>query len=297
MSLVSSASLDAPEPAEVPGAGDVRLRALRWRPTGEPRGRFLLVHGLASNAMLWGGVARELARRGHESVAVDLRGHGRSDRPETGYDFATVTGDLIAAIAALGWERPVAVGQSWGGNLVVELAARAPDAVAGVAAVDGGTIELSRHYPRWEDCARELRPPALAGMPAADLETRIRAAHPDWPEEGVAATMNNFETLPDGTIRPWLTLDRHMAILRALWEHRPEERFPGMRSPVLLIPARSEGDDAGWASERRAATARAVAALPRGRAVAIDGDHDLHAQHPERIAALLDEAWSEGFFS
>jgi len=45
---------------------------------------FVLVHGLASNARLWDGVARRLAGAGHSSAAVDLRGHGRSDKPDTG---------------------------------------------------------------------------------------------------------------------------------------------------------------------------------------------------------------------
>jgi pimeloyl-ACP methyl ester carboxylesterase len=276
-------------------APGVALALRRWRPAGDPDGRFLLVHGLASNARLWDGVGRDLAARGHEAVAVDLRGHGQSDKPDQGYDFQTVTDDLLAVIDGLGWQRPVAVGQSWGGNLVVELAWRAPEQVAGVAAVDGGTIDLRWHYPVWSECARALRPPALAGMPAADLERRIRAAHPDWPEEGIAGTMANFQINADGTIQPWLTLDRHMAILRALWEHQPATRYPEIRVPVLLIPA--EGESTGWSAERQEATRRAVAALPRGRSVAIEGDHDLHAQYPARIAEILHIAWVEGFWT
>ena len=37
--------------------------------------------------------------------------------------------------------------------------------------------------------------------------------------------MANFETLEDGTIRPWLTLDRHMQILRALWDQKPSQLY------------------------------------------------------------------------
>lgn len=284
-----------PQVSSIAVAPDVSLRLRRWAPSGAPRGRFLLVHGLASNARLWDGVGRALAGLGHEAAAVDLRGHGLSDKPDHGYDFETVTGDLLAVIAALGWERPVVVGQSWGGNLALELAWRAPSAVAGIAAVDGGTIDLQTHYPQWSDCARALRPPALAGMPAGDLERRLRDAHPDWPEEGIAGTMGNFRLCDDGTIEPWLTLGRHLTILRGLWDHRPESRYPEIPVPVLLIPAVSEAS--AWSAERQAATQRALHALPRARAAAIAGDHDLHAQHPARIAALLDSAWTEGFWS
>ena len=84
---------------------------------------FLLVHGLASNARMWDGVAVVLAAAGHPVVAVDQRGHGRSSKPDEGYDFDTIVADLVALIASLGWVRPVVVGQSWGGNVVIELGA------------------------------------------------------------------------------------------------------------------------------------------------------------------------------
>lgn len=274
---------------------DIRLHAQRWLPDSEPRGRFLLVHGLASNLRMWVGVGESLARRGFEAVAIDLRGHGQSSKPVGGYDFQTVTDDILAVVDHLGWAKPVIVGQSWGGNLAIETAWRAGDRIAGAAAVDGGTIDLQRRYPIWSECARELRPPALAGRPAADLERRIRNAHPDWPEAGIMGTMANFRLRDDGTVEPWLTLDRHMTILRALWEHRPESRFPEITVPVLLIPADGEGN--GWAAERKAATSRAVAKLKRGRSVAIAGDHDLHAQYPERVASILEDAFLEGFWS
>ena len=42
----------------------------------------------------------------------------------------------------------VAVGQSWGGNVVVELAARFPHQVAAVAVIDGGFLRLADDFPR-----------------------------------------------------------------------------------------------------------------------------------------------------
>ena len=63
---------------------------------------FLLVHGLSSNARVWDGVARRLAAAGHEVVAVDLRGHGRSEAPADGYDTDTCADDL-RCVAASSW--------------------------------------------------------------------------------------------------------------------------------------------------------------------------------------------------
>ena len=245
---------------------------------------FLLVHGLASNLRLWDGVAATLAGAGHRVVAVDLRGHGRSDKPDGGYDVAREAGDLRALVADLGLERPWVAGQSWGGNVVLELAWAHPEVVAGVACVDGGWIELASRFPDWEACRRQLTPPRTEGMAAAELEQRLRSAHPGWPEAGIAGVLACFEVRSDGTVAPWLTLERHLLVLRGLWQHRPSSRYPEVSVPVLLLPAvRPGADDHGAA----AAVAEAARALPVSRTVAIEGDHDLHAQHPDQVAAAL----------
>lgn len=257
---------------------------------------FILVHGLASNARLWDGVARSLAARGHPVAAVDQRGHGLSDKPHDGYDFATVTDDLHALIGALGWGRPVVAGQSWGGNVVIELAWRFPGLARGIACIDGGTIELGHRFPTWEACEAALAPPRLAGTAASRIEAAIRATHPDWPEDGIAGAMHNFEVMPDGTVRPWLARDRHLAILRALWEHRPSTRYAGIADPVLLVPA--DSGDAGWTAEKRAGVDRAVASLARARARWFSpADHDVHAQYPDELADTLVGCLDDGFFA
>src|SRR5439155_207062 len=130
---------------------------------------FVLVHGLASNVRLWDGVAEHLHALGHTVIAIDQRGHGRSDAPASGYDLDTAVADLLALIGALELERPVLAGQSWGGNVVLELAWRHPEAVRGIACVDGGVIELSQSYPSLEECLSKLTPPTLDHLPQHDL--------------------------------------------------------------------------------------------------------------------------------
>ena len=261
-----------------PGVG---LHVVEHPGEGRP---FLLVHGLASNLRMWDGVAEHLAAAGHRVVAVDLRGHGRSDKPDGGYDVATVAADVAALIGALHLDRPWVAGQSWGGNVVLELAWRDPKAVSGIACVDGGWIELASRFPDWADCERQLRPPPTVGMAADRLERGLRAAHPDWPESGIQGAFACFEVREDGTVAPWLTLERHLSVLRGLWEHRPPTRYPEVLVPVLLLPARREGESP-IGSE--AAVAIAGAALPTSRTIWLEGDHDLHAQHPDLVAAAL----------
>jgi pimeloyl-ACP methyl ester carboxylesterase len=274
----------------------LRLRVIRW---GEPSGRtpFLLVHGLASNAQMWDGSGAVLSARGYYAVAVDQRGHGLSDKPDDGYDFETITDDLLRLIEIEGLERPVVAGQSWGGNVVVELGWRAPERVRGIVPVDGGVIELRSKFPDWDDCLAQLTPPNLLGQQWTRMEGMMRAAHPTWPDSGIAGAMRNFERLDDDTIRPWLSLERHLMILRALWEHQPSRRFPEIATPVVFAPA--DSGQVSWTADKRAAieTASSLMGSPTRTEWFSPADHDLHAQFPERFAELLITEATTGLFA
>ncbi len=284
--------LPEPEGVEhVPVADGVALHARRWGGDGVP---IVLVHGLASNARLWDGVATSLAASGHPVVAIDQRGHGRSSKPDGDYGMATVTDDLRTLIETLGLDRPVVAGQSWGGNVVVELAARFPGLTRGVAGVDGGTIELSARFDDWPSCRDALAPPRFAGTPLVDFEAMLRRSHPDWPESGIQGTLGNVEVRADGTVAPWLTFERHLLVLRGLWEHRPSERYPVIADPVLFLTAETPGAAASWTHDKRANVEAALAALADGSSAWLVGDHDLHAQHPERVAAILHDFATRG---
>lgn len=276
---------------EMVGVGPgLRLRVRRWEAeAGNDRTSnvpWLLVHGLASNCRLWDDVGAALAAAGHPVAAVDLRGHGRSDKPDDGYEVATVAADVAALLDALGWERPAVAGQSWGGNVVLELA-RGPRPLAGVACIDGGWIHLADRFADWEHCAETLRPPALAGTHHNEIEGWLRRAHPDWPESGIEATMANFSVDDNGLVHPWLTLDRHLATLRGLWEHQPRTFYGEVAVRVLLVPALSGLAEAD--ADKRRLVAEAARALPHPETEVFGppADHDVHAQSPLRLAAVL----------
>lgn len=275
----------------------IGMRVVRWEPVGpsEPSataGRpVVLVHGLASNARLWDGVARRLAASGRRVVAVDQRGHGLSSKPDSTYTMAEVADDLAACVGVLGWESPVLVGQSWGGNVVLEASARHPGLAGAVACVDGGFIRLRERFPDWDDCARALAPPRLAGTPLATMRQWVERSAADWPEEGRAGTLANFEVRTDGTIAPWLTFERHMTVLRGLWEHDPHERVAAVAVPVHLLVA--DTGEVVWTASKRAAVA---AMVERAEASGVGpiavhwfspAHHDVHAQQPAAVAAVL----------
>ncbi|HET6211467.1 MAG TPA: alpha/beta hydrolase [Micromonosporaceae bacterium] len=285
----------------VPVEPGVELHVRSWSgpdradpgPGGADRRGFLLVHGLSSNARLWDEVAALLAAAGHPAWAVDLRSHGESDAPADGYDCPTAAADLAAVADAFGLTGLIVAGQSWGGNVVVRLAAQRPDLVAGLALIDGGWIDLAGQFGSWEECAAALRPPELDGLRAERLRIVLRTSHPDWSASAIEATVANLRERPDGTLERRLSIDRHMLIVRSMWDYPPQPLFAQVRAPVLLMPAMPAAE--AGAARRREVVAQAATVFPQATIREYAGaDHDLHAQHPDEVATdLLTLAVSE----
>ena len=129
---------------------------------GEPT--LLALHGLASNARWWDLVADRLVPA-HRVIAVDLPGHGLSDRPDTGYDFDTVSrATSRVCSAALHHPEPVVVvGHSWGATVALSFAVNHPELTLGVICIDGGAGDLKAYFgPNWAVAEQTMRPPALA---------------------------------------------------------------------------------------------------------------------------------------
>jgi pimeloyl-ACP methyl ester carboxylesterase len=268
---------------------------------GGPPG-FLLVHGLASNARLYDGVARRLVDAGHAVAAIDLRGHGRSSAPEHGYDIERLRDDLVEVLAALSaldptsFAAPIAVGQSLGGNLVLELAAVVPERLAGVVGIDGGTIELADAFPTAEAAVTALTPPRFGSVRQSQLAAVLRNRHPGWPAQAIEATLSNFTVHDDGTVTPHLRLDHHLSLVESLFAHRPSRLYRTLAVPVLLLAAAASEDDPATAV-KRSAIDRAVAEIATAEATwFIPADHDVHAQHPGAVTNAILEALARGLF-
>jgi pimeloyl-ACP methyl ester carboxylesterase len=259
-----------------------RLALRRSDGAGRP---VVLVHGLSSNARTWDGVASRLAAAGHEVVAVDQRGHGHSEQTADGYTTQQCASDLAQLIGLLGFtgdRAPLVAGQSWGGNVVLELAAR-HGGVAGLALVDGGWIKLSDRFASFDECWAALAPPRFDEMRADELTGWLATAHPDWSPEGVAGTLANFELLDDGAVRPWLAREHHREIVRSLFEGNPAALFPRVDIPALLVPV--VGDPPGEVDlAKRAAVEEAESLLPDATVRWYPGaDHDVHVQRPQKL--------------
>jgi len=274
------------------GRRSLRFHYRDWGGSGTP---VVLLHGLASNARIWDLTAPLLAQR-FRVLALDQRGHGLSDKPD-GYDFPSISGDLAAFIEALGLERPGLVGHSWGGNVALQFAADHPDAVAWLALVDGGFLEISAFEGMtWERVQQVMAPPPLDGMKLSVLLQGARS-WPDlkevWSDEVQAILLANFQVDDDETVHPRLSRENHLKILRSLWEQRPSELWAGLRCPLLLVPAARQNADPRsgmWMEAKRKAIAVAEEGVPGLRVVWMeDTIHDVPLQRPAALAGAIIE--------
>ena len=268
-----------------------------WGGSGQP---VLLLHGLASTCHIWDMVAPMLAQD-HAVIALDQRGHGKSAKPGHGFDFASVTQDVLGVINHLGRSAPVVVGHSWGGSVALELAVRAPESLKGMAWVDGGMIDASARYSSIEDAKLEMSPPDFTGVKSESFMERVRGRH-----EGVGmapgshnVVMANFEVLEDDTIKARLTRANHLRIIEALWDHHPTELYKQVQCPVLIMPARQKTNAAtlDQGQRRLMSVDEAERQLPNSKTVWLeDSIHDVPIQRPRLVADLLKSHLADGFF-
>lgn len=264
-----------------------------WGWSGDRSPSFLLIHGLASNARLWDGVARLLQEQGFPVLSVDLRGHGQSNKPTFGYDFATMAGDLVSLIGSEMDAPVLVVGQSYGANLGVELATRHPDPVAGLVCVDGGFIDLaSRFEGDWEACLAVLKPPPLDHLRTDSVWAGAVERYPGWPDEAIGAQLANLEDDGAGGVRRRLSLENHITILRSMFEEDPKALANNIGQPVMVLAA----DEELPAHKAKEVSAFATG-LRRGRVRWLKGHHDLHAEQPYTVVEEILEAQAQGFFA
>jgi pimeloyl-ACP methyl ester carboxylesterase len=95
----------------------------------------VLVHGYAENSDSWGPLAADLMKD-HTVVVPDLRGIGRSSKPETGYDKKTQAKDIRAVVTTLGYDRTAVVAHDIGNMVAYAYAAMYPDKVERLVVMD-----------------------------------------------------------------------------------------------------------------------------------------------------------------
>ncbi len=112
----------------------------------------LLLHGLMGRASHWAGTARWLSGR-YRAIAIDQRGHGRSDKPGDGpFDRDSYVADAEAAIEELDLAPVALIGHAMGALTAWQLAAKRPDLVQALVVSDMRASALGEQSQReWEE--------------------------------------------------------------------------------------------------------------------------------------------------
>jgi pimeloyl-ACP methyl ester carboxylesterase len=272
-------------------------------PQGPP---ILLVHGLAATAWAWTPVARRLAgatRVPTRVLAMDLRGHGLSDSPRSGYDVESLAFDALTVLAANGYgtdvDGPPAViaGHGLGAMVAVAAAAVQPASVSGVGLIDGG----------WEDLAESTRmtaaefertigdPPEVLASMAAYLTDRRDFDPTTWDADQERAARAAVDEKHAGHVVPVVRLHALRSTVEAMFEYEPRHMLATLSVPLYVAIAESGTGDDETAAERRLALedvlqARSRAGLPPTVVKRyVRAGHNLMRYRPAEIAADLEE--------
>lgn len=234
----------------------------------------VLLHGTSANHAVWEPVGATLAGSA-TVISLDQRGHGRSSKPESGYDADDFARDVITVLDALGIDTAVVAGHSLGGRNAWVTAALFPDRIDGVLCVDYTPyvdarvlddlrVRVARGHRRFDDFAavkHYLRDRYLRILPDAVLR-RAR-----W----------GYRQDVDGT---WLPLADPRAMEQLIEGFRTswDEEFRAVTAPMTHI----RGADSAIVSP--AAWRAAIADRPLDRWIeAVDADHYVPEEHPDLI--------------
>jgi pimeloyl-ACP methyl ester carboxylesterase len=123
-------------------SNSMEISYLQWSDRGMP---LLLLHGMADHALVWSSLGDYLSSN-YQVIAPDLRGHGESGKPATGYHFQDYIGDLRALINHLGWTQAHILGHSWSAKIAAIWATQQPEVFKSLILVDPFFIDK---MPSW----------------------------------------------------------------------------------------------------------------------------------------------------
>lgn len=239
-----------------------------------PEPAIILLHGLSANANEFGGLMDHGLAETHRVVAPDLRGRGRSGKPETGYSMAEHAADVIALLDELGLDEVVMGGHSFGALLAIYIAAHHPDRVSKVIVIDAAIVfhpdvvdmlkpslaRLARVLPSTDAYLDEMRgAPYVAGLWDSAIEGYFRA---------------ELQQNPDGTAQSLTSANAVEQALLGVQDEPWAELVASVRHPVLLLNAKEgyglPGSPPLVPPEHAKMTAET---FPHCRYVAVPGNH------------------------
>jgi len=199
----------------------------------------VLLHGLGDSSDLWRHQVPVLSRR-HRTVALDLRGHGRSPLGEPTFDLGAMAADVRATLSGLGITRAVVAGLSMGGGVAQALALRDPALVRALILVSTSSEFREATRRRFLDRALTAEREGMASVVDATVARwftpRFAAAHPDEVER---TRLGVLRTSPAA----------FAAASRANAARHFTDDLPSITCPVLFIGGTADPADPNRALE------------------------------------------------
>jgi pimeloyl-ACP methyl ester carboxylesterase len=280
------AAAPAPDPAAEPAGFVVvvepndRIHFLDWGgpADGDAGAGVLLIHGLSGTAWVWAPVARRTCTAAR-TVALDLRGHGLSDAPTTGYDRETLAADAIAVAEGSGLTgdgRVVLAGHGFGAIVAAWTAVALGPRCAGVVLVDGGWEDLpaSTGLEPHELLRSVDEPPEVLRSMSAYLADREAFDPRTWDSDQERAARAAVVELPAGRVVPSSRPHAVAASIAAMFDYRPVEVLAAIDAPIVALMAAE--DEAGNRGRALAEVVTAVVASGGSRIAVARFPHDGH---------------------
>ncbi|HEY8843893.1 MAG TPA: alpha/beta hydrolase [Gaiellaceae bacterium] len=211
----------------------MRLHVHEW---GDPEAPPLVcLHGVSAHGRRFRKLAEERLAGDFRVLAPDLRGHGRSDY-DPPWDIGTHLDDVVETLGAAGVARAAWIGHSFGGRLVLELAARAPERLASAVLLDPA-IQILPHV--GFDFAQEAALDHSFATAEEAIESRLTSGAPTPREFVEEEAREHLVPSPDRRLR-WQFC--RAAVVTAYSELCTEPPPPSaLRVPALLVHAAQFG--------------------------------------------------------
>jgi pimeloyl-ACP methyl ester carboxylesterase len=191
---------------------------------GEP---VLLIHGLGSSGRDWEHQLPALLPD-YRVLCLDMRGHGKSEKPKGGYSVKAFAEDCLAFIAFMQLDKPHIVGISMGGMIAFQLATDQPDVPASLTIINSGPELIPRRPREYWLVAQRLFFAHVLPL-SAIAKGLAKTLFPKPEQRDIRET---FESR-------WLENDRraYLASLRALVGWGVADKLDRISCPVLVISA------------------------------------------------------------
>lgn len=199
--------------------------------TGGEKPPMILVHGMSDDGLCWTPIAEALSD-GFDVVMPDLRGHGLSEAPDTGYTLDVIADEVAGFITCLGLINPILLGHSLGADVILTLAGAYPSIPRAILLEDPPPFWKIKQPTKGDTRAAGSLPGWMAALKDKsydELFEEVRAANPHWSE---------------AEYEPWVRAKLHFSpriSQMAIMQHVAPMNFPDMirkvTCPTLFISA------------------------------------------------------------